>query len=135
MKGAVLYRRGEKRLLMTVTDLTNLRKLESFRADFIANVSHKIKTPLTCSASEALEDINNPENRAKLTAMLKKHSERLNNLVKDILHLARLEKAPRQERNAEKILLNIIAENVIDIESDQAKECVFDQATCESDIL
>ena len=87
---------------------------------------------MTCisGAAEALEDTNNPENRAKLTAMLKKHSERLNNLVKDILHLARLEKAPGQERNAEKILLNIIAENVIDIESDRAKECVFDQATC-----
>lgn len=134
IKGSILYKSGEKRLLMTVTDLTNLRKLESFRADFIANVSHEIKTPLTCiaGAAEALEESNNPENRAKLTAMLKKHTERLNNLVKDILHLSRLEKAPRQERNAEKILLNTIAENVIDIESDRAKECGFELKLAEN---
>ncbi len=134
IKGLVLHRDGAKRLLMTVTDLTNLRKLESFRADFIANVSHEIKTPLTCisGAAEALEESNNPENRVKLTTMLKKHTERLNNLVKDILHLARLEKAPRQERNAEKILLNTIAENVIDIESDRAKECGFELKLAEN---
>ena len=134
IKAQVLHRDGAKRLLLTITDLTNLRKLESFRADFIANVSHEIKTPLTCisGAAEALEESNNPENRTKLTAMLKKHTERLNNLVKDILHLARLEKAPRQERNAEKILLNTIAENVIDIESDRAKECGFELKLAEN---
>ena len=128
IKGTILCRKGEKRLLLTVTDLTNLRKLESFRADFIANVSHEIKTPLTCisGAAEALEETNNPENRAKLTAMLKKHSERLNNLVKDILNLARLEKSPRKESTAEKIILSSVIDNVIDIETDRVKECGFE---------
>ncbi len=128
IKGSILYKSGEKRLLLTVTDLTNLRKLESFRADFIANVSHEIKTPLTCisGAAEALEETGNPENRAKLTAMLKKHTERLNNLVKDILNLARLEKSPRKESTAEKIVLSSVMDNVIDIESDRAKECGFE---------
>lgn len=128
IKGAVLYKSGEKRLLLTVTDLTNLRKLESFRADFIANVSHEIKTPLTCisGAAEALEETGNPENRAKLTAMLKKHTERLNNLVKDILNLARLEKSPRKESTSEKIVLSSVVDNVIDIETDHAKECGFE---------
>ena len=128
IKGSILYRNGEKRLLLTVTDLTNLRKLESFRADFIANVSHEIKTPLTCisGAAEALEETDDPENRAKLTAMLKKHTERLNNLVKDILNLARLEKSPRKESTAEKIVLSSVMDNVIDIETDRAKECGFE---------
>ncbi len=128
IKGSILYRNGEKRLLLTVTDLTNLRKLESFRSDFIANVSHEIKTPLTCisGAAEALEENSNPENRIKLTAMLKKHTERLNNLVKDILNLTRLEKSPRKESTAEKIVLSSVADNVIDIETDHAKECGFE---------
>ena len=75
-----------------------LRQNEYLRKDFISNVSHEIKTPLTCisGAAEALEETNNPENRAKLTVMLKKHTERLNNLVKDILNLARLEKSPKK---------------------------------------
>ena len=128
VKGSVLFKNGTKRLLMTVTDLTNLRKLESFRADFIANVSHEIKTPLTCisGAAEALEENTNPETRAKLTTMLKKHTERLNNLVKDILNLSRLEKHGRKEYNLQKIALDSIVENVADIESERAKECNFE---------
>ncbi|MDR0933119.1 MAG: hypothetical protein LBM70_08910, partial [Victivallales bacterium] len=54
-KGQML---SKSQLLLTITDLTNLRKLESFRSDFIADVSHEIKTPLTCiiGAAETLED-------------------------------------------------------------------------------
>ena len=128
IKGSILYRSGEKRLLLTITDLTNLRKLESFRADFIANVSHEIKTPLTCisGAAEALEETGDPEDRAKLTVMLKKHTERLNNLVKDILNLARLEKSPRKESTSEKIVLSSVVENVVAIETDRAEECGFE---------
>ena len=125
INGSVLFRDGAKRLLLTVTDLTNLRKLESFRADFIANVSHEIKTPLTCTsgAAEALEGNSNPEVCVKLTAILKKHTERLNNLVKDILNLSRLEKTRHKEYPLQKIVLDNIVENVVDIELERAKEC------------
>ncbi len=127
IKGTILHRKGEKRLLLTMTDLTNLRKLESFRSDFIANVSHEIKTPLTCiiGAAEALEETNNSENRLKLTAMLKKHAERLNNLVQDILNLAKLENTPRNKSTMREIVLSDVINNVTDIESERVKECGF----------
>ncbi len=96
VKGRVLDDEdGERRLLLTVTELTNLRRLESFRSDFIANVSHEIKTPLTCiiGAAEALEDEElTPELRHNFMEMLRSNSHRLNNLVRDILSLAALEK-------------------------------------------
>ena len=73
----------------------SLAKVESQRADFIANVSHEIKTPLTCiiGAAEALEDEElTPELRHNFMEMLRSNSHRLNNLVRDILSLAALEK-------------------------------------------
>ena len=73
-----------------------LRKVESFRRDFIADVSHEIKTPLTgiigsvdlLSSADELP----PGSRSRLMSMLKSEAERLNGLVQGILSLARLER-------------------------------------------
>lgn len=96
IKGNIIVEYGVRELLLSITDLTNLRKLESFRSDFIANVSHEIKTPLTCitGAVEALQDeeVLPKEQSDNLLAMLASQSKRLNLLVQDILSLAALEK-------------------------------------------
>lgn len=78
--------------------LDELRKLEHFRRDFITNVSHEIKTPVTgiLGAVEILADGSNAldaQDREELQKVLKDQSVRLNALVEDILSLARLEKA------------------------------------------
>ena len=78
--------------------LAELRKLEVFRRDFITNVSHEIKTPVTgiLGAVEVLTDGANAldaQDREDLQKVLKGQSVRLNALVEDILSLARLEKA------------------------------------------
>ena len=78
--------------------LAELRKLESFRRDFIANVSHEIKTPVTgiLGAVEILSDATSKlseQDLADLRNVLKDQSVRLNALVNDILTLSRLEKA------------------------------------------
>ncbi len=95
VRGCPLRNGEESGLLLTVTELTRLRRLESFRSDFIANVSHEIKTPLTCiiGAVEALEEEETGSGQSReLLGMLKKQSARLNHLVQDILSLAALEK-------------------------------------------
>lgn len=78
--------------------LAELRKLEAFRRDFITNVTHEIKTPVTgiLGAIEVLTDGANAldaQDRADLQKVLEDQSVRLNALVEDILSLARLEKA------------------------------------------
>lgn len=82
--------------LITITDLTPLRKLESYRSDFVANVSHEIKTPLTClmSATETLLEIPSPdpELSQRLYAIISQQAQRLNKLVQDILCLSECEK-------------------------------------------
>ena len=73
-----------------------MQKVESFRRDFIADVSHEIKTPLTgiIGAVDLLVSPEGlpPESRDRLLAMLKGEAERLNTLAQGILSLARLER-------------------------------------------
>ena len=98
-------RRYERRLshLAAERDLQEkmmeeMRKLERFRSNFISNVTHEIRTPVTgiLGATEMLTDGTEPldgKDRAELQKVLKSHSSRLVALVDDILALARLEKA------------------------------------------
>lgn len=73
-----------------------MQKVESFRRDFIADVSHEIKTPLTgiIGAVDLLSSRDGlpPESHDRLLSMLKGEAERLNSLAQGILSLARLER-------------------------------------------
>lgn len=82
-------------IMLVAYDRTQLKKLENFRRDFVANVSHEIKTPLTAirGAVETLQDgaIADPEAAEKFMRIITVHAERLNSLVQDILSLSKLE--------------------------------------------
>ncbi len=92
--------------LAVIHDITEIKRLETMRRDFVANVSHELKTPLTTIKGfvetllgGALEDRKN--NRAFLK-IIQSHAERLHTLVNDLLSLAHLESkefASRLERN------------------------------------
>ena len=77
--------------------IRELKRLERFRRDFIADVSHEIKTPLTgiIGAVDLLEAAGDmpKESFKKLLSLVKKESVRLNALAQDVLSLARLERA------------------------------------------
>jgi two-component system phosphate regulon sensor histidine kinase PhoR len=82
-------------VVLTFHDITRLRKLEEIRKDFVANVSHEIKTPITAIkgfAETLLEGaLDDRENAQKFLETIKNNSERLNSLVKDLLTLSRIE--------------------------------------------
>ncbi len=75
-------------------DMTEVRRLETVRRDFVANASHEIKTPLTAirGFAETLlsSDLPARDARSYLEIILR-HSERLSRLVEDLLELSRLE--------------------------------------------
>ena len=76
--------------------ILELKRVEKFRGDFIADVSHELKTPLTgiTGAVDLLSDGDSlpPAARAKLFSMVKREAVRLNDLAQNILSLARLER-------------------------------------------
>ena len=82
-------------VMLSFHDITRLRQLEDMRKDFVANVSHEIKTPITAikGFAETLLGgaIDDKENAARFLQTIKNHSERLNSLVEDLLTLSRIE--------------------------------------------
>jgi two-component system phosphate regulon sensor histidine kinase PhoR len=94
--------------LVVIHDITEIRRLETIRKDFVANVSHELKTPLTSIKGfvetlleGALEDKENNRNFLKI---IQEHAERLNSLVDDLLSLSYLES---KEMLLEKQALNL----------------------------
>ena len=75
--------------------LAEMRKLEKFRRDFVSNVTHEIRTPLTgiLGAVDVLAEDESltPEDRSAMLTVLKEQSSRLDKLAQDILSLARIE--------------------------------------------
>jgi len=102
-------------------DITRLRQLEDMRKDFVANVSHEIKTPITAIkgfAETLLEGaLEDKENAYKFLETIKNHSERLNSLVSDLLTLSRIELG---DIKIEKETVNL--DNVIDTVFETLKE-------------
>jgi len=81
--------------LLVIHDITEIRRLEIVRSDFVANVSHELKTPLTSIKGfvetlleGALEDKENNRNFLKI---IQEHAGRLDKLVNDLLSLSHLE--------------------------------------------
>jgi len=82
-------------LLVFITDVTQLRRLESIRSDFAANVSHELRTPITNIKGyvETMLDIG-VEDRAqthKFLEIIRRNTGRLASIIEDLLALARLE--------------------------------------------
>jgi two-component system phosphate regulon sensor histidine kinase PhoR len=82
-------------VVLVMHDTTDLRRLESLRRDFIANVSHELKTPLTSikAYTETLRNgaMNDPQTRERFLARIEEQSDRLHHLIIDMLMLARIE--------------------------------------------
>jgi len=102
--------------LLVIHDVTEIRKLERVRSDFVANVSHELKTPLTSIKGfvetlleGALED---KEESRNFLNIIQDHTDRLNNLINDLLELSHIESGEIALK-FEKVDLKSIFEKVI----------------------
>lgn len=86
---------GSESFLIVLRDETEIRRVEQMRKDFIANVSHELRTPLTAVRGyvETLMDPQflTPERVSEFLPIIFEHTERLHNLMLDLLSLSRLE--------------------------------------------
>lgn len=99
---------------MILNDISEIRRLELIRKDFVANVSHELKTPLTAIKGfmETLLDgaIDDRENNRRFLQIINEHTRRLENLVGDLLELARLESDETSLSFSRFELLNLVNE-------------------------
>jgi two-component system sensor histidine kinase SenX3 len=79
--------------VVTIRDITDIRRVEQVRRDFVANVSHELKTPIGALAvlADALAGEDDPDASRQLAEHLAEEAERLGKIVHDLLDLSVLE--------------------------------------------
>ncbi|WP_172122437.1 MULTISPECIES: ATP-binding protein [unclassified Devosia] len=94
---APLLRAGEhsQQLIMTVQSLTELKRVDAMRSDFIANASHELRTPLA-SLLGFIDTLlgpaaNDPAARERFLGIMRGQADRMSKLVDDLLSLSRIE--------------------------------------------
>lgn len=112
-------------LLAVFVDVTDIRRLESLRRDFVANASHELRTPVTAvrSAAETLRGAaaSDPEAAAHFIEIIERNAERLQLLVEDLLDLSRIE-ARELRFNLADVELSEFVDHVLGLLADRAKK-------------
>lgn len=102
--------------LLVIHDITEIRKLETVRRDFVANVSHELKTPLTSIKGfvETLLEggLEDKENSRQFLKIIQEHTERLNSLINDLLDLSCIE-SKELVLHKQSINLRVLAQRVL----------------------
>jgi two-component system phosphate regulon sensor histidine kinase PhoR len=99
--GTVKEDEGRRGVIAVFHDITRLKELEKMRKDFVANVSHELRTPLTTIkgyAETLLEGALKEEVASQFVQVIKKHSDRLEKIVEDLLTLSKIESKEFQLR-------------------------------------
>lgn len=86
---------GDEGILFVFVDVTELRRLESLRRDFVANASHELRTPIAAvrSATETLQSgaLEDPIAAIRFVDIIERNAQRLQILLEDMLELSKLE--------------------------------------------
>jgi two-component system, OmpR family, sensor histidine kinase SenX3 len=107
---------GNRYVLVTADDLTESRRIDEVRRDFVANISHELKTPIGAIGllSETLvAAADEPQHVRRFAAQLVTESERLAALTRDIIELSRLQSVDALE-NSEETSIDRIVQAAVD---------------------
>ncbi|MDF3000103.1 MAG: cell wall metabolism sensor histidine kinase WalK [Bacillota bacterium] len=124
-------------IIMILQDITERQKLENMQTDFVANVSHELKTPLTTikSYTETLLDgqVDDKETEIQFLGIIDQEADRMNRLVKELLQLSRLdykqEKWNKKESNLISLLKSVVTKVEITAKNkNQHMNCIFDES-------
>jgi two-component system phosphate regulon sensor histidine kinase PhoR len=101
--------------VLALLDLTTIRRLENVRRDFVANVSHELKTPLTVIggfAETLADDDPPPEQRRQFVEAIRSNAVRMQRLVDDLLDLSRIESGHWQPNPTRVDIAGAIADTI-----------------------
>jgi two-component system phosphate regulon sensor histidine kinase PhoR len=109
--------------ILVLEDLTEFRRLEAMRRDFVANVSHELKTPLTSISGYSetlLTDQTDPETTRRFLQVILGNAHRMQRLVDSLLDLSRIESGRWQPR-WEEVDLRSLVQGVFDEYHDRSQ--------------
>lgn len=113
-------------IIVVIHDITRQEKLEQARLDFVANVSHELRTPLTTikSYSETLADMPEADRELQIRFLdvIASESDRMANIISDLLTLSSLDEKQNYLKPAEQIDIRKMLEILIERMSLQAKK-------------
>ncbi|MBN2029063.1 PAS domain-containing protein [bacterium] len=126
--------------LIVLNDITRLKQLEKIRREFVDNVSHELKTPITAikGSLETLKEgaVNKKRDADHFLDMMIKHTDRLNAIVEDLLNLSRIE----QEAEGNQItfsnttIVNVLEEAISVCQNKAASKNIQIEMECDEDI-
>ena len=98
-KAFILSGREKIGKVIAVQDISDIKRLENMRSQFVANVTHELKTPLTSikGFAETLKYVEDEETREKFLDIIDSEAERLSRLISDILVLSKIESSTTTE--------------------------------------
>ncbi len=113
--------------LVVLNDVTRLRRLENTRKDFVANVSHELKTPITSIKGfvETLREgaIDDSKNAHRFLDIIAKQTDHLNAIVEDLLALSRIEQYSSQAQ------ISLENTHIYDLLKNSADQCLIETGT------
>jgi two-component system phosphate regulon sensor histidine kinase PhoR len=101
----IIYGNENMGTVAVIHDITDIRKLENMRSQFVTNVTHELKTPLTSikGFAETLKLVDDNETKEKFLNIINDEADRLSRLISDILTLSQIE----QTRSSRKELIDV----------------------------
>jgi len=126
--------------VLVIHDITRTCQLEDIRRDFVANVSHELKTPVTSIKGfvETLLDgaISETEEAERFLRIIEKHSDRLNSIIEDLLSLSRLEESEKRSLTFEDSRIEPVLVSAIELSRFKAeKKNIFVELECDSNLV
>ena len=114
--------------LVVLYDVTQIKRLENVRRDFVANVSHELKTPITSIKGyvETLLDgaMHSPQDAERFLRIVANQSDRLNSIIDDLLALSRVEqKAEASEIPLEESAIRPVLQAALEVSAAKAASC------------
>ena len=110
--------------VVVFNDVSRLRRLENVRKEFVANVSHELKTPITSIKGfvETLLDgaMSDPAEADRFLKIVSKHADRLNAIIEDLLTLSRLEQDGAEGMDLQETGLNGLMQSAAEVCSRRA---------------
>ena len=127
--------------VIVMSDVTHFRRLETIRRDFVANVSHELKTPITSIKGfvETLLDgaLANPDDAERFLRIVATQADRLNAIIEDLLALSKIEQSERAaDLVVEEVAIRDVLEAVVhDCQAKAAQREIQVRVECDDSLL